>query len=136
MPNLKALFGAIAVFVPVVWAAGLIYYFVDTSGSIENAETIGLGPTLLGLGLVGILFAIPFIVRVGRIFGGPRSPGSSGHTGPNLPTDDGSGGIDTDAAIARYLASRSVETSPGAPAAPQPDRDEPAARPSFGRRVR
>jgi hypothetical protein len=101
MQPLKSVFGVIGALVPIVYCGGLLYYFLDTSGSVQGAEAIGLGPTLLGLGAVGLLFCIPLIVKVVRIFAGPRSPGSS--------MDDDGDGFDADAALARYMARRSSE---------------------------
>jgi hypothetical protein len=51
---------------PILYCGGLLYYFLDFSGSVQEAEMDGLGPTLLGLGVVGLLFCIPFIVKIVR----------------------------------------------------------------------
>jgi len=54
---LKSEFGVIGALVPILYCGSLLYYFLDFSGSVQEAETDGLGPTLLGLGAVGLLFA-------------------------------------------------------------------------------
>ena len=72
MRTLKALLGVMGALMPILYCGGLLYYFIDSSGSLENAETNGLNPTLLGLGTVGLLFCIPLIVRIVRIFVGAR----------------------------------------------------------------
>jgi hypothetical protein len=72
MRTLNSAFGVIRALVPVLYCGGLIYYFLDYSGSVQDAETIGLGPTLLGLGAVGLLFCIPLIFKIVRIFAEPR----------------------------------------------------------------
>ena len=137
MRNLKPVFGVIGALVPVLYWGGLFYYFLDVAGSVQEAEEIGLGPTLLGLGVVGLLFCIPLIVKMVRIFAGPRSPGSGGRDGPDAPTQDGEGGFDADAVVARYMARRSAEAAPGSPAAPPAhEGGGPARRPSFGRKIR
>src|SRR6185295_18842263 len=116
MRALKSVFGVIGALVPVVYCGSLLYYFLDLSGSVHEAETDGLGPTLLGLGVVGLLFCIPHIVKIVRSFAGPRSPGSAGRDGPDASTHDGE--FDADAVLARHIARRSTEAATGSPAAP------------------
>ena len=130
-------FGVIRAVVPIVYCGGLIYYFVDLSGSMEEAKADGLGPTVLGLGAVGVLFSIPLIMKIVRLFAGPRSPGSSGHGRPDAPTPDGESGFDADAAVARYMERRSTEAGPVSPTSP-PAREggAPATRSSFGRKIK
>ena len=130
MRNLKSAFGLAGAIVPVIYCGGLLYYFFGVGGSIEGVETIGLGPTIIGLGAVGLLFCVPLGMKLLRIFARPRSPGS----GPDAPDDNG--GFDADAAIARYMAQRSAETVPGSPAARPTFGGGAARRPGFGRRTR
>ena len=134
MQSLKSAVGLIRVLVPVLYCGGLLFYFFDISGgSAEGVEAIGLGPTMIGLGAVGLLFCVPLIVKIMRIVSGPRSPGS----GPDKPADDDDSGFDADAAIARYMAQRSAEAVPSAPAArPARPAGGSAPRPGFGRRGR
>ena len=137
MRNLKSGFAVIGALVPILYCGGLIYYFLDLSGSVEEAKTNGLGPTLLGLGLVGLLFCMVLVVKLVRIFITPRSPGSSGRSGPDASTHDGEGGFDPDAVLARYMAQRSAEAASGSPAVPPaPEGGAPARPAGFGRRVR
>ena len=104
---------------------------------MQGAEEIGLGPTLLGLGAVGLLFCIPLIVKIVRLFAGPRSPGSGGRGGPDASTHDDEGGFDADAVVARYMARRAAEAARGTPAAPPAhEGGGPARRPGFGRKIR
>jgi len=132
MRNLKSAFGLAGAIVPVIYCGGLLYYFFGVGGSIEGVETIGLGPTIIGLGAVGLLFCIPVILKLMRIFGGP--PGSGGPPGRDDRDEDG---FDADAAIARYMAQRSAEAAPPVPTArPVHKSGAPAARPGFGRRGR
>ena len=118
MRTWKSVFGVITALVPIIYCGWLLYYFLDVTGSVHEAVMEGLGPTLVGLGVVGLLFCIPLIVRIVRILSGPRSPGSGGRGGPDEPTRDGDGGFDADAAIARYLAQQSTEAPAGSPPAP------------------
>jgi hypothetical protein len=127
---LKSRFGVIGAIVPILYCGSLLYYFLDLSRSAQEAETNGLDPTVLGLGAVSLLFSIPLIMKVVRIFAGPRSPGS----GPDASARDDE--FDADAAIARYKAQRSAEAAPNSPSAP-PVREGsgPARRPGFGRKI-
>lgn len=128
MQSLKSVFGVIGALVPVVYCGGLVYYFLDVSGgSVEQAQSIGLGPTLLGLAAIGLLFTIPLLIKIVRIFAGPRSPGSSRRAG----RDEGET-FDADAVLARYAARQSTEAA-GAAAPPAHDGVTPT-RPTFGRK--
>jgi hypothetical protein len=126
----KSVFGVARAALPVLYCGGLLYYFLDVSGSVQEAQDIGLGPTVLGLGAVGVLFSIPLILKVVRLVGKPRSPGG----GPPKDDDDDDGGAAADAAIARYLARKSAEAAATPPARPAPQNSAPARRPSFGRK--
>ena len=130
MRTLKSTFGVMGAFLPMLYCGGLLYYFLDISGSVKEATDSGLGPTLLGLGIAGLLFFIPLILKVVRLFARPRPPGSG--NGPDVPAHDDEGGFDADAAIARYMAQRPVEAASNAPA-PAP-KGGMAGRPGFGRR--
>lgn len=138
MQRLKSIFGVIGALVGVLYCGGLIYYyyFLDISGSVQEAKEIGLGPTLLGLGIVGLLLCIPLVWKIVRLFAAPRSPGSGGRSGPDALPPGGDDAFDADAAIARYLARRSAEAAVGSPTArPTHEVGGPAKRPSFGRRT-
>jgi hypothetical protein len=123
-------FGIVRALMPVLYCGGLAIFFFRVGGSVENVSTIGLGPTVLGLGIVGFLFCIPAIVKLMRFIPGPRPPRSG--DGPDEPE-----GFDPDAAIARYMARQSAETIPVRPAAsPAPKSAGPAKPSGFGRRGR
>lgn len=64
MQALKPIFGVLRAVVPVVYCGWLIHYFLDVCGSVEQAKMEGLGPTLLGLAVVGVLFSIPLIIKI------------------------------------------------------------------------
>jgi len=120
----KSAFVVIGTLMAVLYCGILIYYFLDISGSLRGAKAIGLSPTLLGLAAVGLLFCIPLIMNLIRMFSGPRSRES----GPNASDDDS--GFDADAAVARYMA----QPAKAAPAAPTFKGGGPARRQSFGRK--
>ena len=136
METFKTAVGLIRALFPVIYFGSLLYYFFDVSGgSMENADTLGLGPTLLGLGIVGLLFCIPLAFRIVRILKGPRAPRSGG--GPGRPAPDDDDGFDADAVVARYLAQQPVEAIPASPAPrPAPKGGGPTPTTGFGRRTR
>ena len=137
MEALKPVFGIAGALAAILYFGRLLYYFLDVAGSVEEAEKIGLGPTLLGLAVVGLFFCILLIVRIARFSAGLRSTGSSGRGSPDAPTHDGQGEFDADAAVARYMARRSADAASESPAAPPPHEGGGAARrPSFGRKGR
>ncbi len=127
MRDRKSLFGVGSVLLPVLYCAGLLYYFLDFSGSVQEAEAIGLGPTVLGLGVIGLLFSIPMIMKAGRLVGRARA------RRPDDDEPDTGSSIDADAAIARYKA-RQAEERDSTPVAPPPRTSAP--RTGFGRRNR
>jgi hypothetical protein len=134
MQTLKSVFGVMLALVPVAYCGGLLYYFIDLSGSVRQADEIGLGPTVLGLAVVGLLFSAAVVVKIVRIFITPRPPGSGGRGGPDGSAHDDHSGFDADAAIARYMARQSAEAATAAPS-PAPQAGGPA-RPAFGRKIR
>ena len=137
MRSLKSAFGVFGALMPVIYCGGLLYYFIDLSGSMDEATKSGLGPTELGLGAVGLLFCIPLMVKVVRLFGKLRSPASSGRGSPDASTTHDEKGFDADAVLARYMARQSAKASPNAPAPPPAhEGGEPVSRPNFGRRIR
>jgi len=137
METIKRVFGVLAALGPVVYCGGLAFYFFQTSGSAEEVQTMGLGPTVLGLTLVGVILCIPLFFRLARLFARSRMPGSRGGGGPDcgLLDDDREGSKAADEVIARYLANRSSAPSPAATFEPSA-RLGPAspARTGFGRR--
>ena len=127
MRALKPLFGVIQAVVPVIYCGGLLYYFLDFSGSVENAKQTGLWPTILGLGAVGLFFTVVLAIKYVWAFRSLRAPTSRS----DVPPDDG--GFDADAAIARYKTQHAAEHDPP-PALPKPH--GPANQRSFGRKIR
>lgn len=77
----RSIGGVIGALVPILYCAGLAYYFFDLSGSVKQVQTDGLGPTVMGLGTVGLLFCIPLILKVIQLLAGPRTPGGPGPDG-------------------------------------------------------
>lgn len=135
MRTLKSVYAVARAVVPIGYCGYLLYYFLGVSGSVDNAWDIGLGPTLLGLAVVALLFCVPLYFKIMRLFGGPRWPRPGDRPNPPPGHGDDEDGFDADAAIARYLARKAQEESAAAtPSRPAPQRSGPAPRPSFGRK--
>ena len=134
---LKSLVGLILNLVAVVYCFGLDYYFIHSSGSVQDAENNGLGPTVFGLGIVGLLFSIALLVQLALVFIELRKPkwgGNGGGSSGGSP-HDGERNFDADAVVARYLAQRQAQADSGSPAAPGL-RGGTVSRPSFGKNKR
>lgn len=118
---------------PLVYIGGLLFYFTGQGGWSDGPLATGLGPTVLGLGAIGLLFCIPLVFRLLKLVINPRGPVSAK---ANEPVEEPA--FDADAALARYLARKAAagEAVPEAPAAaPSFPRDESAVRPVFGRKA-
>lgn len=127
MRSLKNSFGVIGALVPIAYCIGLLYYFLDLSGSVQEATEDGLGPTMLGLGAVSLILSIPLIMKVVRMIAGTRSPRLAERDGRDSPAREG--GVDPDAVLARYLSTRPAEAA-------ATKEGEPPNRPTFGRKIR
>jgi hypothetical protein len=122
MRSLKTALGLAAALIPVVYCGGLFLYFNDVRDSAGGLLDDGLGPTILGLGALGLLFTLPVVLKILRLLGSPASPA--------IPTGGSAGeeasDFDPDAALARYMARRN---------APDPASSPPQTRPGgFGRK--
>jgi hypothetical protein len=114
---------------PLVYIGGLLFYFTGFNGWNEGSLATGLGPTVLGLGAIGLLLCIPLFYRLLKMLITPRGPGKE-------PAEEPA--FDADAALARYLARKAAAGE----AMPEPltdtpsfPRDENAPRPVFGRKI-
>lgn len=122
--------GIVKALIPVLFCGGFLVWFAGverwTGVPVGNA----LVPTIVGLAVLTVLFAIPLVLRIARL-GGPPPPRRPGPPPGEEPPADESGGFDADAAIARYLARR----GPGAP--PPPPASAALAPPpsGFGRKA-
>lgn len=127
----------VGMLVPLLYFAGLIYYFSGVGGgTLQGVIGIGLGPTVIGLAAIGLLFAIkPLLMLFRFIIGLTTGVGTTQAivtAGRNAGEEKGGDGFDADAAMARYLAKREVgdvgplEQSHSESVAPP--------RPSFGRK--
>lgn len=129
----------LGMFIPLVYFGGMIYYFSQVGGgTIQGIVDIGLGPTVAGLTIVGLLFCIQPAIMLIRLAIPSPAPRTVGHSAADEPLT--SGGFDADDAVARYLAKRAA----GPELVPElahdrgretgPSEAPPAPRPAFGRK--
>lgn len=128
---------------PLLYFGGLIYYFSGVGGgTLQGIADIGLGPTILGLSVLGLLFAIKPLMMLVRLLAGmgggrPQAVATARGSAIGDEQDMPASGFDADDAIARYLARRDTpaatddQSVPSAPLSPPPM----APRPSFGRKT-
>jgi hypothetical protein len=122
----------IGALLPLGYFGGLIYYFSGVGGgTIQGIVDIGLGPTVAGLTIIGLLFCIQPLLMLMRLLM-PKPAPRAAQAGA---MDDGAprGDFDADDAIARYLAKRG-SAEPARIVAEQSDSAELPARPGFGRK--
>ncbi len=110
---------------PLVYIGGLLFYFTSQNGWRDGPIAGGLGPTVLGLGALGLLFCIPLVVRLLKLAITPRGPTPG--KGTDLPEEPA---FDADAALARYLARKAA----GLGSAEIPNAED-TPRPVFGRKI-
>ena len=131
MQALRPVFSLFGIIGPIGYCGWLVYYFINESGSLQQAMDNGLGPTVIGLSVIGLLFFMVFLVVIFRLIAGSRPLRSYG----GADTDGPNGGFDADAVVARYMAQRTAEASATSPDAP-PSRDGSGPAKSFGRKIR
>jgi hypothetical protein len=133
MQSLKSAFGIFSALIPIIYCAGLIYYFVDGSGSFDQAKENGLAPTVIGLGVVGLLFCIPLFYRLVKLFFAVRSSPAKARASAN--TSGTNEEFDADAVFARYMAKQAKEAGSQPPVTRPSSEGTPPDRPAFGRRT-
>lgn len=135
MQSLRPIFSLVGIIGPIIYCGWLVYYFINVSGSLQAVQDNGLGPTVLGLAIIGLIFFAVLIVVIFRLLAYPRSRRSNGRDGTDGPNQDG--GFDADAVVARYMAQRAAEAASISSATPPPrDGGGPTRRSSFGRKIR
>jgi hypothetical protein len=127
MRSMKMVFGLVGALLPVLYFGGLFFYFRGFEGWSDGPMATGLGPTMLGLGALGLLFCIPLVLKLIRLATRAGGPAPAAPGGPD-PEPESS--FDADAALARYLARKAAaggEIPEPAPAV--------APRATFGRKL-
>lgn len=137
MKTLKVL-SLISALTPVAYCAQMAFDlsdYVETAGTgrpggwWQHALESGLAPAMIGLGAVGLVFVIAFVLK---LLGVLRSGADGGARSRRRPEGSAAAdeGADAEAMIARYLARNSHEPEPAGRARSLPS--APAR--SFGRR--
>jgi hypothetical protein len=131
----RSVIGVIGAVLPIAYCARLVYYLVDTGGwSLEEVKALGLGPTVIGLSVIGVFFCILFVFKIFRLLRTPRSPGSNGPSASNPSPADDEPGFDADEVISRYIGQRASEAGQAAASRTIAPPSQPP-RPTFGRRA-
>jgi hypothetical protein len=136
MRTMKSTFGLVGAAIPVLICAGLVLYFNGVNRSFGGMLGSALGPTMVGLGVIGLLFLIRLVLKIRKLAAeaaAPAAPGGGG--GPaDRPPQDAPCDLDPDAAVARYMAKRPPgPRAPGSPFAAT-EGGRPAGQPGFGRK--
>ena len=132
MRTTKNFFGLIFAAIPVLWCGGLLLYLNNVRSAFGGWLDGAMGPTMLGLGAMGLLFLLLFLWKLKR-YASPPPPPKSGPGGRDAALEETCSGFDPDAAMARYLARRG-SAGPAVPmsrSVPPIDRPPPG---SFGRK--
>ena len=116
MRSIKSAFGMIGTLFAIAYCGGLVFYFLNLSGTMQEAQNIGLGPTIMGLGAFGVLFGIVLILQLIRFIMKMRSHGGGGPDASG--GGKGKGGFDAEAAFSRYMAKQSADANSAGPTAP------------------
>jgi hypothetical protein len=128
--------GILRALLPVLFCGGFLVYFAGVERWTGVPVGNGPAPTILGLGILTFLFAIPLVLRVARLLG-PSPPRKPGPAFREEPLAAERSDFDADAAIARYLARREAGGPPSpAPSAPAASAAAAPPRPNFGRKTR
>jgi hypothetical protein len=132
MGSFKNAWGIITGLIPVVYCVGFLIYFANVERFTGVPVGNQLGPTVLGLGVVALLFSIPVILRIARLLRAPPTSKDEARRTAEVFADSPSD-FDADAAIARYMAQRQAAE---AASASLPDDGAPpqAPRRGFGRK--
>lgn len=121
--------------IPTAYIGGLLWYFMGMGGGSANGiVATGLGPTVLGLAVVGLILTLPLVIKIIRFASGTNKiPGA--HVGGADELGAETQGFDADAAFANYMRNR--DTAPAAPIATDMEELRPfTQRPGgFGRKI-
>lgn len=119
----------IGALLPIAYCGWMVWYFTDMGGLDNPLISQELKPTIIGLGIIGLLFVVGFVFKLRGAFRRPGSGENGGDPSSKIASrsDEPDSPPDADAMIARYLARRDAEgPAPAAVARP--------AAASFGRR--
>ena len=116
--SLGKVLGVIGALVPIIYIGWMLRHFVGVGGgTAEGVAGIGLGPTVIGLSIVGLLFALPLIIKLLRATTGVnRVPGASFDVKPKPGDVADAPAFDADAAFANYMRNRDTSAVTETPA--------------------
>lgn len=111
MRLIGGVFSWVFALIPIVYIGAMLWYFAGVGGnSAEGIVGIGLGPTVIGLAIVGLLLALPLVIKLLRVVSGTdRVPGAGAAAGEPLADTQG---FDPDAAFANYMRGRDSAPPP------------------------
>ncbi len=131
--------GVIGGLIPLIYIGFMLRHFVGAGGgTAEGVAGIGLGPTVIGLSIVGLLFALPLIIKLLRATTGVnRVPGASFEAKLKPGEVVVEPEFDADAAFASYMRKREAGVVGDVSIDPVDDAPAPfSPRPaSFGRKT-
>jgi hypothetical protein len=132
--------GVIGGLIPLVYIGWLLRHFIGVGGgTVEGVAGIGLGPTVIGLSIVGLLFALPLIIKLLRATTGvDRVPGASFEAKLKPGELVVEPAFDADAAFANYMRKREAGVVGDVSVDPADDQGAAAFAPrasSFGRKT-
>ena len=105
MRSTKNVLGLIAALIPVLWFGGLAIYFNHIRDLGRGWFDGALGPTVIGLSALTLLFVALFVWKLRRL-AAPPAPPSSGSGRMDAAPEEEKSDFDPDAALARYMARR------------------------------
>ena len=130
MRTARSWFGLIGALLPVLFCGGFLLYFDNVRRAFGGLVDSGIGPTMIGLAVFGLLFLVLFLLKLRRFLAPPAPPASGDRVAAAL--DQTPSDFDPDAAFARYMARRPSGSVPMTRlGGDDPDRPPPG---SFGRK--
>jgi len=108
---------------PLLYIGGMLYYLTGFKGWDNGPLASGLGPTVLGLGALGLLVSVWLLARLLRSVLAPG--GVTVRKGEMVAQEPA---FDADAALARYMARKEAGLV-------EPPPEENIPRPVFGRKI-
>lgn len=111
MRVIGGVFSWVFALIPIVYIGAMLWYFAGVGGnSAEGIVGIGLGPTVIGLAIVGLPLALPLLIKLLRVVSGTnRVPDAGAAAGEPLADTQG---FDPDAAFANYMRGRNAAPPP------------------------
>ena len=76
MRTAQSWFGLIGALLPVLFCGGLLLYFENVRSAFGGLVDSGIGPTMIGLAVFGLLFLILFLRKLRRFLAPPAPPGA------------------------------------------------------------